>query len=75
MVFAGDHGIVAEGVTVIPPKGPLVIAQMVLGGQAWANIAVRAVGADAFVIDAGLKTPLALPKDNAGAEPGGSTNL
>ncbi len=58
-VFAGDHGIVAEGVTAYPSEVSGLIAQMVQGGQAGANIAARAVGADAFVIDAGLKAPLA----------------
>ena len=71
VVFAGDHGIVAEGVTAYPSEVSLLIAQMVAGGQAGANIAARAVGADAFVIDAGLKTPLAMAADDAGAEPAG----
>jgi nicotinate-nucleotide--dimethylbenzimidazole phosphoribosyltransferase len=60
-IFAGDHGIVEEGVTAYPSEVSAMIAQMLLGGQAGANIAARAVGADAFVIGAGLKTRLALP--------------
>jgi nicotinate-nucleotide--dimethylbenzimidazole phosphoribosyltransferase len=70
VVFAGDHGIVAEGVTAYPSEVSALVAQMVLGGQAGANVAARAVGADAFVIDAGLKTPLAQDGD-AGADAGG----
>jgi nicotinate-nucleotide--dimethylbenzimidazole phosphoribosyltransferase len=57
-VFAGDHGIVAEGVTAYPSEVSALIAQMVLDGKAGANIAARAAGADVFLVDAGLKTPL-----------------
>ena len=56
-VFAADHGIVAEGVTAYPSEVSALIAQMVLDGQAGANIAARAAGAEVFVIDAGLRTP------------------
>jgi nicotinate-nucleotide--dimethylbenzimidazole phosphoribosyltransferase len=59
LVFAGDHGIVAERVTAYPSEVSALIAQMVLDGKAGANIAARAAGAEVFLIDAGLKTPLA----------------
>jgi nicotinate-nucleotide--dimethylbenzimidazole phosphoribosyltransferase len=58
-VFAGDHGIVAEGVTAYPSEVSALIAQMVLDGKAGANIAARAAGAEVFLVNAGLKTPLA----------------
>jgi nicotinate-nucleotide--dimethylbenzimidazole phosphoribosyltransferase len=58
-VFAGDHGIVAEGVTAYPSDVSALIAQMVLDGAGGASIAARATGAEVFVIGAGLKTPLA----------------
>ena len=54
-IFAGDHGIVAEGVTAYPSEVSALIAQMVLEGKAGANIAARAAGADVFLIDGGLK--------------------
>ncbi len=57
-VFAGDHGIVAEGVTAYPSEVSALIAGMVLDGKAGANIAARAADARLFLIDAGLKTPL-----------------
>lgn len=57
-VFAGDHGIVAEGVTAYPSEVSALIAQMVLDGKAGANIAAGAAGAEVILIDAGLKTPL-----------------
>ena len=60
LVFAGDHGIVAEGVTAYPSEVSALIAQMVLDGKAGANIAAKGAGAEVFLIDAGLKTP-ALP--------------
>jgi nicotinate-nucleotide--dimethylbenzimidazole phosphoribosyltransferase len=59
VIFAGDHGIVAEGVTAYPSEVSALIAQMVLDGKAGATIAARAAGAEVFLIDAGLKTPLA----------------
>ncbi len=55
-VFAGDHGIVAEGVAAYPSEVSALIAQMVLDGKAGANIAASAAGAEVFLIDAGLKT-------------------
>ncbi len=59
VLFAGDHGIVAEGVTAYPSEVSALVAQMVLEGKAGANIAAQAAGADVFLIDAGLNTPLA----------------
>ncbi len=58
VVFAGDHGIVAEGVTAYPSEVSASIAQMVLDGKAGANIAARAAVAEVFLVNAGLKTPL-----------------
>src|ERR1700755_2369191 len=58
VVLAGDHGIVAEGVTAYPSEVSTVVAQMVLDGCAGANIAARAAGAEVFLTDAGLLTEL-----------------
>lgn len=58
VVFAGDHGIVAEGVAAYPSEVSAMVARMVLDGAAGANIAARAAGAKVFLVDAGLKTAL-----------------
>jgi nicotinate-nucleotide--dimethylbenzimidazole phosphoribosyltransferase len=53
-VFAGDHGVVAEGVTPWPQE---VTAQMVAnfcGGGAAVNVLARHVGADVLVVDVGV---------------------
>ena len=58
VVFAADHGVVAEGVTPWPQE---VTAQMVanfVSGGAAINVLARAVGASVTVVDVGIATPL-----------------
>jgi nicotinate-nucleotide--dimethylbenzimidazole phosphoribosyltransferase len=58
-IFAGDHGIVAEGVSAWPQE---VTAQMVLNflaGGAASTVFARANGAEVTVVDAGVATALA----------------
>ncbi len=57
-VFAGDHGVVAEGVTAWPQE---VTAQMVanfVGGGAAINVIARQIGAEVVVVDVGVATDL-----------------
>ncbi len=57
-VFAGDHGVHAQGVTPWPQE---VTAQMVanfLAGGAVVNAFARQIGADVIVVDVGVAAPL-----------------
>jgi len=57
-VFAGDHGVVAEGVTPWPQE---VTAQMVANfcdGGAAINVLARHAGAEVVVVDVGVATPI-----------------
>ena len=57
-VFAGDHGVHAQGVTPWPQE---VTAQMVanfVGGGAVVNAFARQVGAEVMVVDVGVAIPL-----------------
>ena len=58
VVFAGDHGVHAQGVSPWPQE---VTAQMVanfVGGGAVVNAFARQAGADVMVVDVGVKLPL-----------------
>ncbi len=58
VVFAGDHGVLVEGVSPWPAE---VTAQMVanfLAGGAAINVLAREVGARVVVVDAGVATPI-----------------
>ena len=58
IVFAGDHGVVAQGVSAYPQE---VTAQMVLNflrGGAGINVLARQAGASVLVVDAGVAAPL-----------------
>ncbi len=58
VVFAGDHGITAEGVTAYPSVVTREIAKLILAGGAGINVCARAAGADVVLVDAGLLEPL-----------------
>ncbi len=58
IVAAGDHGVVAQGVTAYPQA---VTAQMVLNfleGGAAVNVMARKAGVDLVIVDAGVVAPL-----------------
>ncbi len=62
-VFAGDHGVLAQGVSPWPAE---VTAQMVanfLSGGAAINVLARRLGATVHVVDVGVATPI--PGDHA----------
>jgi nicotinate-nucleotide--dimethylbenzimidazole phosphoribosyltransferase len=58
IVFAGDHGITAEGVTAYPSAVTREVAKLILAGTGGANICARSVGIDVLLVDAGLGEPL-----------------
>lgn len=58
VVFAGDHGLTAEGVTAYPSAVTREIAKLVLAGGAGINMCARAAGVDVILVDAGMLRPL-----------------
>lgn len=58
LVFAGDHGLTAEGVTAYPSVVTREIAKMVLAGSAGINVFARASSIDVVLVDAGMLEPL-----------------
>jgi len=62
-VFAGDHGVVAEGITPWPQE---VTAQMVANfcaGGAAINVLARHAGAEVVIVDVGVATPIPTDSD------------
>lgn len=65
-VFAGDHGVLAQGVSPWPQE---VTAQMIanmLAGGAVVNAFARQAGAAVTVVDVGVAVPVDAPEDAAG---------
>jgi nicotinate-nucleotide--dimethylbenzimidazole phosphoribosyltransferase len=80
LVFAGDHGLTAEGVSSYPASVTIAMVQTFLAGKASANAFANATGATIRVIDAGvaaelpphpnlLNAKIALGTRNAAIEP------
>lgn len=58
LVMAGDHGVVAEGVSAYPQEvTPQMVYNFLRGGAA-INVLARHVGARVVVVDMGIATPL-----------------
>ena len=58
LVFAGDHGLTAEGVSAYPSSVTQAMVATFLAGKASANAFARAVGAQLRVVDAGVDADL-----------------
>lgn len=57
-VFAGDHGVVAEGVSAYPQEVTTHMVRNFLAGGAGINVLARAAGAEVRVIDIGMAEAL-----------------
>ena len=58
VVFAGDHGLTAEGVTAYPSVVTREIAKLILAGGAGINICAGTTATDVLLVDAGMLAPL-----------------
>lgn len=56
LIFAADHGIVAEGVSAFPQEGTVQMALNMVDGGAGINVFGRQIGADVTVYDEGVLT-------------------
>lgn len=56
-VFAGDHGVVASGVTPWPQEITAAMVATFASGRAAVNAIARQVGAEVVVVDVGVATP------------------
>lgn len=59
LVFAGDHGLVEEGVSAYPAAVTALMVATLLDGRASANAFAAAVGAEVVIVDAGVAADLA----------------
>ena len=64
LLFAADHGVAAEGVSIAPSEVTQLMVQNFLGGGAAINCFTRQLGWELTVIDAGIIEPV--PNDSPG---------
>ncbi len=57
-VFAGDHGVVDEGVSAYPREVTALMVRTFLAGGAGINVLARCAGAEVHVVDIGMAAPL-----------------
>ena len=67
VVFAGDHGVVADGASAWPSEITAAMVATVSQGGAAISVFAEAVGAEVVVVDVGVKSPLD-PLPNVRAE-------
>ena len=77
-VFAGDHGVVSDGVSAYPQEVTSLMVRNFLSGGAGINVLARAVGACVSIIDIGMKEDLGdangLIRKNVGRATGNIAN-
>lgn len=71
-VFAGDHGVHAQGVTAWPQEVTARMVAAVLRGDAAVNVLARQAGVAVHVVDVGLATPV---PGTSGTAAGGAGTL
>jgi nicotinate-nucleotide--dimethylbenzimidazole phosphoribosyltransferase len=54
-IFAGDHGVVTEGVSAYPQEVTALMVKNILAGGAGINVLARCVGARVNLVDIGMK--------------------
>jgi nicotinate-nucleotide--dimethylbenzimidazole phosphoribosyltransferase len=59
LVFAGDHGVVAQGVSAYPQEVTPQMVHNFLRGGAAINVLARGAGAKVVIVDAGVAAPMA----------------
>jgi len=57
-VFAGDHGVTAEGVSAYPQEVTSLMVRNFLAGGAGINVLAQCAGAEVHVVDVGMASPL-----------------
>lgn len=63
-VFAGDHGVLAQGVSPWPQEVTAQMVGAICAGGAAINVLARQVGAHVQVIDVGVATPIGAPRSS-----------
>lgn len=63
VIFCGDHGVLAEGVTQTDAKVTQIVAENFVQGKSTVNKLAEAAGVDVYTIDIGMKTPRYPKKD------------
>ncbi len=62
LIYAGDHGVTAEGVSASPPFVSAVMVKAFCAGKAGINVLAGIAGAKVKVIDVGVATPYEKPE-------------
>ena len=78
VLFAADHGVVAQGVTLWPSTVTTAMVETILGGKASSTALAQTNGVDVRVVDAGMAQPPRPPWPahfNAAAVARGTTDL
>ncbi len=63
LIYAGDHGVTAEGVSASPPFVSAVMVKAFCAGKAGINVLAGRAGAQVRVIDVGVATPYEEPSE------------